>query len=261
MQLINAVERMLLFAGSNVHAYSSTSKGLSSADNVHPDIIIFEASDSELSVTEVVTMLQSSPATQHIPLLIISDNETKKSFSGLVTHGIQEFIPKTSFDVMQLILLIESILLRAPASTEEKMFDFTESDKNVVVTKGAHTLKLLVIEDDPLLRNLLSLRLANSGIQYNFCHSGLDAVSMTLHERPTIILLDLMLPGKNGMEVLAEIRDLPEVAATPVIIFSNKDDDAERAKAVALGVTDFLVKATTDLSDLLELVISRGKAN
>ena len=44
-----------------------------------------------------------------------------------------------------------------------------------------------------------------------------------------------------------------------MIIFSNKDDDAERANAAALGVSDFLVKATTDLSDLIELIVAKGK--
>ena len=189
VQLINAVERMLLFAGSNVHAYSNSFKGLNAVLTSHPDIIIFESSQSDLPASEVISTLQADPATQNIPLLVISDDENSQTLSGLATHGIQEFILKSEFDVMQIILRIENILLKAPNQTEKKMFDFTESDKNVIRTEGAHTLKLLVVEDDSLLRNLLSLRLAKSGITYTFCHSGLDAIKMIETERPTIVLL------------------------------------------------------------------------
>lgn len=259
IELINSVERMLLFAGCNVHAYCDSFKGLSTVETAQPDIIIFETSESNLAASEVVTKLQSNPATRDIPLMIICDVTELESLRSLCVHGQQEFVLRSEFDVMQIILRIESILQRSPESSAATMFDFTESDKHVIKTVGEHTLRLLVVEDDLLLRNLLSLRLSKSEIQYQFCHSGLDAIAKIKEYRPTIVLLDLMLPGKNGMEILAELRDIPEIATTPVIIFSNKDDDGERAKAAALGVTNFLIKATTDLSSLIDLIIEKGK--
>ena len=261
LELINAVERMLLFAGSNVQAYSNSFKGLSAVETVKPDIIIFETSQSDVAAEEVVSALQANPQTQNIPLMIIADASEIDQFHSLCTHGQQEYVIRSEFDVMQIILRIESILQRSPNVENKKMFDFTESDKNVIKTIGEHTLRLLVVEDDLLLRNLLSLRLSKSNLQYQFCHSGLDAIPKILEYRPTIVLLDLMLPGKNGLEILAELRALPEIAATPVIIFSNKDDDGERGKAAALGVNNFLVKATTDLSTLIDLIIEKGKVD
>ncbi len=260
VQIINALERMLLFAGSNVHAYSSGLKGLSATETLRPDIIIFEDSVLDVSAAEVISTLQANLSTRDVPLLIIGDTEAFEGYRMLCTHGVQEYVSRIDFDVMQIILLIEAILLKAPSSSDsEELFDFSESDTNVVKTNSEHLLKLLVVEDDPLLRNLLSIRLEKSNIQYHFCHSGLDAVKIMVEYKPTVVLLDLMLPGKNGMEVLTEIRQNPQIQSTPVIIFSNKDDDAERARASALGVSDFLVKATTDLSTLISLIISKGK--
>ena len=260
VQIINALERMLLFAGSNVHAYSSGEKGLSAAKTLHSDIIIFEDTADDVSAGEVVSALQEDLVTRDIPLIIIGDEKSFEDYKMLCTHGVQKYVSRANFDVMQVILLIEAILLKTPNSPDtDQLFDFSESDTNVTRTNAQHLLKLLVVEDDPLLRNLLSIRLEKSNIQYHFCHSGLDAVKLMLEYKPTVVLLDLMLPGKNGMEVLAEIRSNSDIASTPVIIFSNKDDDAERAKASALGVSDFLVKATTDLSTLIGLIISKGK--
>lgn len=261
VQIVNALERMLLFAGSNVHAYSNGQEGLSAAVTLRPDIIILEDSADDISAAEVISALQENMDTRDVPLIVIGDAEKFEGYRMLCTHGVQEYVSRTGFDVMQVILLIETILLKNPNSDNDELFDFSESESgtNVIKTNAQHQLKLLVVEDDPLLRNLLSIRLEKSNIQYHFCHSGLDAVKIMLEYRPTVVLLDLMLPGKNGIEVLAEIRELPLIAKTPVIIFSNKDDDAERAKASALGVTDFLVKATTDLSTLIGLIINKGK--
>lgn len=259
IELINDVERMLLFAGCNVQAYSSVAKGLSAIETVRPDIILFETSVSDMDSSQVLTTLQENKDTQNIPLMVIAEPEEIEKLRALCTYGQQEYVLRNEFDVMQVILRIESILERAPVTSGKAMFDFSESDKNVVKTIGEHTLRLLVVEDDLLLQNLLSLRLSKSNIQYQFCRSGLEAISKIAEYRPTILLLDLMLPGKNGLEILAELRTMPEIAQTPVIIFSNKDDDAERAKAAALGVTSFLVKATTDLSTLIDLIIEKGK--
>ncbi len=259
VQIINALERMLLFAGSNVHAYSSGQKGLSAALTLHPDIIIFEDTADDISATEVISTLQENLTARDIPLIIIGDTKALEDYRMLSTHGIQQYVSRQDFDVMQVILLIEAIFLKSPNAGVEELFDFSESNTTVAKTNSEHLLKLLVVEDDPLLRNLLSIRLEKSKIQFHFCHSGLDAVKLMHEYKPTVVLLDLMLPGKNGMEVLAEIREQADIASTPVIIFSNKDDDAERAKASALGVTDFLVKATTDLSALITLIISKSK--
>lgn len=259
VELINDVERMLLFAGCNVQAYSSVTKGLGAIGTARPDIILFETSASDADSSEAITALQANKETQDIPLLIIAEPEEVETLRALCTHGQQEYVLRSEFDVMQIVLRIESILERVPTAAQKTMFDFSESDKNVVKSVGEHTLRLLVIEDDLLLQNLLSLRLSKSNIQFQFCRSGLEAIAKITEYRPTIVLLDLMLPGKNGLEVLAELRALPEIAATPVIIFSNKDNDEERAKAASLGVTSFLVKATTDLSTLIDLIIEKGK--
>lgn len=260
LDLINEIERMLLFAGCNVHAYSDSFKALSAMEAVRPDIIIFEASENDLPAPEVLAKLASDTKTKDIPLVIIAADEEIETLRLLYTQTQPEFLPKSKFDVMQIILRIETLLEGTPI-VKEPLFDFTESDKNVIKTEGQHTLRVLVFEDDSLLRNLLSLRLSKSEIQYDFCHSGLDAIAKVLEYKPTVILLDLMLPGKNGLEILSELRSMPEIADTPVIIFSNKDDDGERSKASALGVTNFLVKATTDLSTLINLIIEKGKTS
>jgi DNA-binding response OmpR family regulator len=252
VQLINSLERMLLFAGANVQAATTGFKGISYTLNLRPDIVIFDDTVSDMDPEKVIEALQADELTKNIPIIVISSRAEAEPYKHLFATGVQDYIRHSEFDVMQIVLRFEAVLHKSTKSSEKPVFDFTESDKNITKTAPSHELRLLVVEDDPLLRNLLTFRLQKSAINHQFCNSGTKAVAAVIEYKP-------MLPGKNGMDVLAEIRTIPEIAATPVIIFSNKDDDAERSRAAALGVKDFIVKATTDLCDLITLIIARGK--
>jgi DNA-binding response OmpR family regulator len=76
---------------------------------------------------------------------------------------------------------------------------------------------------------------------------------------PDVIVLDLMLPGRSGFEVLAEVKADDKLQQVPVIIFSNKDTAEDKQKAQDLGARGFYVKAMTDLSELIELIESLVK--
>lgn len=259
VQLINSLERMLLFAGANVQAATTGIKGISYTLNLRPDIVIFDDSITDMNPEKVIEALQADELTKNISVIVISDRAEAEPYKKLFGTGIQDYIRRSEFDIMQVVLRIEAVLRKCTTGDEKPVFDFTESVKNVTTTDDSRELRLLVVEDDPLLRNLLMIRLQKSQINHRFCNSGTDAIDIVFEYKPTVVILDLMLPGKGGLDVLAEMRALPEIAKIPVIIFSNKDDDTERAQAAALGVKDFLVKATTDLSDLIALIVASGK--
>ncbi len=258
VQLINSLERMLLFAGANVQAATTAYKGLSNTLNLRPDIVIFDDSVADLDPSKVIETLNADPLTKNIPVIVITAKSEEDPYDAYFGKTIHQYIRRNEFDVMQVVLQIEGILSKVTkTSTEKQILDLTE-DAVGNIGKVSKDIRVMVIEDDPLLRNLLTIRLQKSGVNHQFWNSGADAVNAIMEYRPTIIILDLMLPGKHGMEVLAEMRDIPSVSQTPVVIFSNKDDDFERERAKNLGVVDFMVKATTDLGDLLKLIVEKG---
>jgi DNA-binding response OmpR family regulator len=148
--------------------------------------------------------------------------------------------------------------IKQPA-TEKKLLDISEPGTLSTDNKQNEKIKVLIIEDDPLLGNLLSAKFAKSNIIYQFCRNGSDAMNMILQFKPTVIILDIMLPGKNGLDVLKEIREYNELIDLPVIIFSNKDNDADRKLARSLGSDTFLVKAMTDLNELVNIILKKQK--
>jgi DNA-binding response OmpR family regulator len=118
---------------------------------------------------------------------------------------------------------------------------------------------VFTVEDDSLLRNLLASKFEKSKVPFEISSDGEDLINKLKVFRPQIVVLDLMLPGKDGFELLEEIRADADTAEIPVIIFSNKDSSDDRKRAAELGAKGFYVKALTDLSDLMVTIEKHAK--
>lgn len=74
--------------------------------------------------------------------------------------------------------------------------------------------------------------------------NGLSGLEKVLHDQPSLVLLDVLLPKKDGFEVLAEIRRNPKTKNLPVIILSSLDQDFEQRQGLSLGAEHYLIKTT-----------------
>ncbi len=103
--------------------------------------------------------------------------------------------------------------------------------------------KVLIIEDDKFLRELLGKKLSNVGYTAILAVDGEEGLEKIKKEKPDIILLDLILPGINGFEVLEKHKEDSSISSVPVIILSNLGQSEDIEKGLKLGAKDFLVKA------------------
>jgi len=99
--------------------------------------------------------------------------------------------------------------------------------------------KVLLVDDDEKLRKLVMEYLEGYGFEVSALPDGLSVLSTIRNESPDIVILDIMLPGKDGLEVLKEIRSEFSV---PVIMLTAKGDDADRIVGLELGADDYLPK-------------------
>lgn len=114
--------------------------------------------------------------------------------------------------------------------------------------------KILIIEDDAFLGKVLNEKLLKAGYDVSLVGDGGEGLRQISVQKPDLILLDIMLPTKNGYEILEAKRQDPGIAAIPVIIVSNSGQPVEISRALALGVDDYLVKAELDPDEVLEKV-------
>jgi CheY-like chemotaxis protein len=117
--------------------------------------------------------------------------------------------------------------------------------------------KILIIEDDAFLGNVLNEKLQKAGYATSLVTDGEEGLKQIGMQKPDLILLDIMLPKKNGYEILEAKRQDSSIAAIPVIIISNSGQPVEINRALALGSVDYLVKADLDPDEVLEKVLIR----
>jgi two-component system response regulator ResD len=99
--------------------------------------------------------------------------------------------------------------------------------------------KILLIEDDVGIITPLSLYIEQSGYAIAICQNGNDAIQIFNSEKPSLVILDINLPGKNGIEICKEIRSNSE---TPIIILSARESEDDKVMLLGLGADDYVSK-------------------
>ncbi|HDQ16845.1 MAG TPA: response regulator [Candidatus Vogelbacteria bacterium] len=110
---------------------------------------------------------------------------------------------------------------------------------------------VLIVEDDEFLRSLTAKRLEKESLEVMIAVDGENAMKVLSENKPDIILLDLLLPGLNGFEVLEKIKKDDSLKDIPVVVFSNLGQKEDLEKAKNLGANDYLIKANFTLDDVI----------
>ncbi|NTW26950.1 MAG: response regulator [Candidatus Moranbacteria bacterium] len=111
--------------------------------------------------------------------------------------------------------------------------------------------KLLIIEDDLVLQKALSEYLIAEGFNVLSAGDGETGVQMALGELPDLILLDIVLPKKDGYTVLTEVRANEATKHVPIVLLTNLGSISDVEKAIELGATTYLVKADYKLEEVM----------
>lgn len=102
--------------------------------------------------------------------------------------------------------------------------------------------RILVVDDEPHIRRVLSAVLGDRGFEITMANDGMEGLDELSDGAFDLVILDLMMPGASGLEILSRIRSGAERAETPVIILTAKGQDTDREAAMAGGADDFLTK-------------------
>lgn len=117
--------------------------------------------------------------------------------------------------------------------------------------------KILVVDDDPTSLRLLELILSKEGYQVISASNGLEALRKARTESPDLLILDVMLPGFDGLEVCHRLRSEPGMAKLPILMLSAKQQKSDQDAASKVGANAFLpkpVNRTALLSKVAEFV-------
>ena len=104
------------------------------------------------------------------------------------------------------------------------------------------THKILIADDEPNILISLEFLMKREGYQVLLARDGTEALAAILRERPSLVLLDVMMPGKTGFDVCQAVRAAETLADMKIVLLTAKGRDTDVAKGLALGASDYMTK-------------------
>ncbi len=117
-----------------------------------------------------------------------------------------------------------------------------------------NNIKVLLVEDEETLSSIVKNELEDAGYNVFAAKDGEDALSVAIDSKPDVVLLDLVLPKKGGLDVLEDFKKNELLKNIPVIILSNLAENENIKKALSLGAKDYFIKAQHPISDIAQKI-------
>jgi phosphate regulon transcriptional regulator PhoB len=121
--------------------------------------------------------------------------------------------------------------------------------------------KILIVEDEKDIVKMLEYNLNKEGFKTISCHDGEDALDSANSEHPDLVILDLMLPGMDGLEVCKELKANSKTASIPIIMLTAKSQESDKIVGLELGADDYMIKpfSPRELVARIKAVLRRMK--
>lgn len=113
---------------------------------------------------------------------------------------------------------------------------------------------ILIVEDEPYIAQMYQSRFEKNGYRVLLAFDGISGVQFAKSKRVDVILLDLVLPGKSGYEILQQLKKGRKTRSIPIIIASNLSQEDEIQRGLALGALDYIVKTSFTPAQLVQRV-------
>jgi DNA-binding response OmpR family regulator len=251
---ISKIEAALITYGATITSSTCDQTDTQKLETEHIDLILLNHLHNGSHCRDMLDSLRQTSTFKVIPVFALVENDQEHIGDALMLGAADYIVPGE--DVHEVIEKMKIVFGdSAPLATTASVIDLTTNS----VSDDGEGIRVFTVEDDCLLRNLLASKFEKSKVPFEISSDGEDLINKLKVFRPQIVVLDLMLPGKDGFELLEEIRADADTAEIPVIIFSNKDSSDDRKRAAELGAKGFYVKALTDLSDLMVTIEKHAK--
>lgn len=225
----------------NVFLYKSGSEGLKGIYDILPHIILLDIVLADMDGYQVLAKKHAEPLLAKIPLFLISNEGAAINMRNIPEGSVTEVIISLHTKPIDILEKINGYFgyMLSSAGGESK-------------TDDANKKKLLWVEDDKLIGTILAKKLVASGFDLVHCGNGETALNSLQTRVPDAIVVDLLLPGMSGFEILEKIKDEEKLKNVPRMVLSNLSKATDIDKAKTLGASKFLVKASTSLDQIVE---------
>ena len=215
-----ALERILKPVDAHVHTAHNAMEGQQLVSEKRPDLIITDVDMPGMNGLEFCRWIKNNPESANTPVIILSSHETDKDIDMGFQVGADAYVPKSTA-ASDIIPRIEQVLDR------------------VTLTRNR---KVLLIDDSEAIRSIMGEGLRMAGYRVETAKNGEKALETLNSTVPDLILMDLIMPGINGVELCRKILSTKGLSAIPIVIMSCVSDKAVMRRMIQDGVAAYVTK-------------------
>jgi CheY-like chemotaxis protein len=228
----------LMRAGYDVTLARDGKEGFEAIASVKPDIVLLDIILPHMNGYEILESKQADPAIAGIPVIVISNSGQPVEIRRIIELGAKDYIIKAQFNPDDVIEKVKTYLHGTPS----------EAAGAVDITGK----KVLWVEDDPFLCEIIARKCKAASFELTMVNDGEHAIDALQEMMPDLIVLDVILPGMDGFEVLSRVKADQRTKAVPVVLLSNLGQQSDIDRAKELGAERFIVKAMLTLTEIIE---------
>ncbi len=228
-------------------------EGMQRLRDMKPDLLLLDIVLPAMSGYEILEEKSKDASIASIPTIIISNSGQPVEIDRALALGVRDYIVKAQFTPEE---VLAKIRMQLDKMGPNRPVDIDGEEKKGVAPNALAGTSVLVVEDDAFLHDILTRKLSGAGATLLHATDSDEAFSALKNENPNIVLLDILLPGTDGFEVLRQIRANPETKTLPVILLSNLGQKTDIDKGKQLGANRFLIKATASLEEIVNEIRS-----
>lgn len=235
----------------SLHGIHSSSQARQEITDAHNAVALLDITDIEDGFDLLTHLKSQLPA---LPIIIVSQSSAPIEIDRIIGLGAEDYMLKAEVTPEEAYAKIRRALLKAQSLEKNLTMETHQVPHNVDVT----SIRVLIIEDDQFLRDLSTRKLKQEGFQVDIAIDGNDGFKKIEESKPDVVLLDIILPGIDGFEILKRVRAnaSERIRNTAVILLSNLGQESDVAKGERLGADDYLIKANFTIDEIIEKIKS-----
>ncbi len=224
----------------SVYLFKTGAEGVQGIFDLLPHLIVLDIVLPDTDGYEVLKRKQAEPLLAKIPVFLLSMQGVAINMRNIPEGSVTEVIISLNAKSVDILQKINDYFGYGVTEIAEQ--NKSPSDKK----------KILWIEDDKLIGNILEKKLISTGFDLTHVRDGEGALEALKTVKPDIVIVDLILPGMNGFDILEAVNKVDGMQSIPKMVLSNLSKVADIDKAKSLGAVKYLVKASTSLDQVIK---------
>ncbi len=228
-------------------------EGYEKIKSFQPDLILLDIILPNMNGYEILEAKQKDPAMAPVPVIIVSNSGQPVEISRALALGVKDYLVKAQFEPEEVLVKVRAQFRKSEefSSSVNSLENAINKKTNAVNLEGK---KIVWVEDDQFLNDIITRKLSMTKCAFFHASEGEDALKIISKEIPDIIMLDIVLSGMDGFEILRRIKSDPKIKHIPVILLSNLGQVSDIEKGKSLGAVRFMVKATVTPDEIIDQI-------